>query len=71
MDTEARRTGRALVRVLAVVAILYGALNLGLARELALDPAGPLLPEGAIGGTLLVLVGLALFSLSRRRGQND
>ncbi len=69
MDLEARRTGRALVRVLAVIAILYGALNLGLARELALDPGGGILPEGAIGGTLLVLVGLALFSLSRSRGQ--
>ena len=69
MDTESRRTGRALVRVLAVVAILYGALSLGLARELAFDPPGALLPEGAIGGTLLVLVGLALFSLSRRGGR--
>ncbi len=71
MDTEARRTGRTLVRILAVLAMLYGALNLGLARELALAPGGPLLPEDVVGGTLLVLVGLALISLSRRAGRND
>ena len=70
MDKEAWRTGRALARVLAVAAILYGAFDLGAAGELGPDLSGSLLSEGStvIGATLLVLVGLLLLSLSRKKG---
>ncbi len=70
MDKEARHTGRALTRVLAVLAVLYGAFDLGVARELGPTGFGPLLSDGstAIGATLLVLVGLLWYALSRKKG---